>query len=374
MNIQGPFTRISFEEMNLNSHDQVKDYLLSVGWQPTQWNYKKEGKRWVYDDRGDKIKTSPKLTEDSFPSVKGEIPRLIVRRSVLNHRRSLISNLRDPENKGWLSHIRENGRIPACGIPQATPTGRWRHSVIVNCPSAKSIYGPEVRSLFTVDPGRVMVGVDATAIEARCQAHNIMPYTGGVEYAKLLLEGDIHARNASLFECTRDEAKSPYYALLFGASAGKVSETLGVDARRGQELFDQFWDGNQCLRELKAGLEVEFNSHGGKRGGYIRGLDGRKLYGRSAHSLVNLKLQSDAAILFKTAMTFLFSSWVPKRGLDAKLVMNFHDEMDADVAECDVEEYLMLALKSFEAAGRYYNYRVPIIGAGKVGEDWFQVH
>jgi hypothetical protein len=130
MNILGPFSRITFEDINLNSSDQVKEYLLSKGWQPTQWNYKKDGKRCVYDEKGDKIPTSPKLTEDSYSSVKGDIPSLVARRNVLKHRRSLIENSKDPENKGWLSYIRDDGRIEARGVPMACNTGRWRHSVI----------------------------------------------------------------------------------------------------------------------------------------------------------------------------------------------------------------------------------------------------
>jgi hypothetical protein len=374
MNILGPFSRITFEDINLNSSDQVKEYLLSKGWQPTQWNYKKDGKRCVYDEKGDKIPTSPKLTEDSYSSVKGDIPSLVARRNVLKHRRSLIENSKDPENKGWLSYIRDDGRIEARGVPMACNTGRWRHSVVTCVPSGDSVYGHELRSLFKVGDGRVQVGVDAKAIEARCQAHNVMPYTGGEEYAKVLLEGDIHTLNAESFGCTRNEAKPTFYCSLYGGSAGKIAETLGCSKKRGEELFNQFWEKNTALKELKEVLIAEFKSNGGKKGGYIRGLDGRKLFARSEHSLINLKFQSDGAILFKTAMVFLFSNWIPKKKLDAHLILSQHDEHQADVAEKDVEEYSALALRSFEVAGQYYNYRVPIVGDIRVGKNWDTCH
>jgi hypothetical protein len=58
-----------------------------------------------------------------------------------------------------------------------------------------------------------MIGVDAKALEARTEAHNCYPFTGGQEYAALLLEGDVHANNALLFGTDRDGAKAPKYAL-----------------------------------------------------------------------------------------------------------------------------------------------------------------
>ena len=60
--IGGPFTRISFEPVNLNSHPKVKDLLLSLGWRPTEWNHKRL-------DDGSWKRMSPKLTEDSYDSL-----------------------------------------------------------------------------------------------------------------------------------------------------------------------------------------------------------------------------------------------------------------------------------------------------------------
>lgn len=117
MNIKGPFSKIEYKEINLNSSDQVKEYLLSVGWIPTQYNINKETRE----------PTSPKLTEDSFKSIKDDTGRLVARRNILVHRRRTIQNYDDPENKGILSCIRDDGRVPAQGITCATPTSRSKH-------------------------------------------------------------------------------------------------------------------------------------------------------------------------------------------------------------------------------------------------------
>ncbi len=130
-NIGGPFTRVQFIPINLNSDAQVKKYLLTQGWVPREWNYKKDKNgRWMYDSKGKKIKSSPKLTEESYPSIKSDIGKELARRAVLRHRENLIQNRKDPNNKGLLSFIRSDGRIPAEGVPQAAITGRYRHRKI----------------------------------------------------------------------------------------------------------------------------------------------------------------------------------------------------------------------------------------------------
>ena len=60
--VAGPFTRIVFEEPNLDSDDQLKEQLLRLGWKPDEWNYKKDPKtkRVMYDPKTrEPIKTSP---------------------------------------------------------------------------------------------------------------------------------------------------------------------------------------------------------------------------------------------------------------------------------------------------------------------------
>jgi len=162
--------------------------------------------------------------------------------------------------------------------------------------------------------------------------------------------------------------------VMYGASPNKIAETLKVSQERAQEIYDSFWAGNPALAEFKDSVIKEYRSNGGKNGGFIRGLDGRKLYGRSEHSLVNLKFQSDGAILVKTAMCFLFSKWLPKTDIDYKLLLSMHDEFEAEVKEGQEEEYMELALRCFEKAGEYYKYRVPIVGDVKKGMTWADVH
>ena len=73
--------------------------------------------------RGNKIKSSPKLTESSFESLPEGIGQQIAEYNTLSHRRRTFLNEKDDE-KGWINSMREDGRISAGAQVFATSTGR----------------------------------------------------------------------------------------------------------------------------------------------------------------------------------------------------------------------------------------------------------
>lgn len=390
--IGGPFTRIEWHTINLNSDEQVKDYLLSQGWRPTQWNYKKDPitKRDMRDDRGNKLKSSPKLTEDSYASVEGKIPELVTRRNTLVHRRRQVFNItRQGELKGWLNLLREDGRIEAQGTPQATNTGRYRHRVVVNVPKAdpKVLYGEQMRALFIVPDDMVMVGCDASALEARMEAHECYDFEGGVEYAHELIDGDIHAKNAKVFGTDRNGAKSPKYALTYGSQAQTLAETIGCSVAVAQQHVDNFWRANTALAGCRDSLIAEYRRNGtvvrkptqwgGVRenvvGGWISGLDGRKLHIRSPHALVNTKFQSGGSIIVKTATIFAYKE-IKKQGVRAHQIIHMHDEIQYECHPEDVDKLRGILLQSFRKAGEYWKLKVPIEAEVKTGRNWAETH
>ena len=320
------------------------------------------------------IKTSPKLTEDSFDSVEGDVPKLVTRRAVLVHRQRLIKNTRkDGEETGWLNQLRKDGRIEARAIPQATNTGRYRHSGVVNVPNANAIYGPDIRSLFIARDGYSLVGVDAKALEARVFAHFMLKYKGGEELADLILNGDVHAENASIWNCSRNHAKSPYYSLLYGAQIPKFSDTLGVDYVTGEAYYNAFWERYAPLAALKSDLEKAWEARGGKNGGFLKGIDGRKLFARSPHALVNLMFQSTGSLIVKLA-TVLTDKWCDKMHLDSSQVLHMHDEFQRETLDKHTDLVCEVAKKAFTEAGHYFKINVPIEGDAKVGKNWYETH
>lgn len=204
MKITGPFTKVSFSKYDLDSPQQLKEFLYSLGWEPDEWNYNKETKE----------RTSPKITLSSLESIdSSQLGSWIQKYYTLRHRRNMLENRDDPEGKGLLSLLREDGKIEADAMTCGTPTARYRHFNIVNIPKcdSKVLYGCEMRQVFYCIPPYLMVGSDLSGIEARLIGHFTSFFDDG-EMAKDLLEGDVHSKNAKIIGKDRNTAKTFFYA------------------------------------------------------------------------------------------------------------------------------------------------------------------
>jgi len=375
--IGGPFSRVDWEEPSLSKRAKIAKQLLRLGWKP-EWFTEIKPKNY----REKKRKGGPQMTRKGVPApslnkMSGTIGKDLSLWFTYSHRQSQINGwLNGPasgEKKG-ISPIRKDGRIPARANSLGTPTARMTHSVIVNVPKAKSdvIYGKEMRSLFIARKGYKLVGHDASGLEARMEAHYTFPFDGG-EYAREILEGDIHTKNMKIFQVeapkvTRDLAKNGKYCLTYGGQPPRLAITLGCSKAKGQILFDSFWEGNFALNKLREKLERFHKKHG-----WIPGLDGRKIQVRSKHTLVNTLFQSAGAIVMKRSLCFL-DDWIREEGLDVTKVIDQHDEGQAEVHPKDVKRYSELAVLSIVKAGEYYNLRCPLDAEAKVGNSWDQTH
>lgn len=393
--------------MRLANTDDLKNWLLELGWKPTMWNVKRDSRgKPERDSKGNLIETTPKMQENgklcsNLEALSGPLVKQVVRWMSYRNRRSVI--------EGWLENPRlaYDGRLSA-SAPLITSTYRQRHSVVVNVPKAQAgvLLGKEMRSLFkAAREGYKFVGYDASALEARVEGHYTSFYEGGVEYAKELIEGDIHLKTAEkmfyphighlvgtpdfhkdnpVVKVWRDKSKTVRYASAYGASAGKLASTLGVTKAEGETIFEAFWEAAKPLSILKDRLTQFWESTGDRA--WIRGIDGRKVRTRSKHSLVNTLFQSCGAIVMSYA-NLLMDKWLGGIVLDTdgtphynykgrKLYRtgHFHDEACWEVPEELAEEVLQMGVRSIIKAGQHLKLKVALDGGGKVGTTWADVH
>ncbi len=383
--VSGPFTRVIFTEPDIGSRQKLVKQLLKHGWKPT-----------LFTEKG-----TPKLTiqgepVDSLMKIEGDIAKRIAKWYTYGHRASQI--------RGWIRDVRPDGRLTAGADSCGTNTARMRHKTVVNVPKAKEhiIFGYQMRELFTVPSDSIMCGHDASGLEARMEAHYTYPYDNG-EYARELLEGDVHSKNAKIFEVNRDVAKNGKYALTYGAQVAKLATTLGCKQSKAKKLFDDFWRENYALGKLRDNVMGMAENKG-----FVPGLDGRKIYIRSSHSAVNALFQSAGAIVMKYAMVIL-DYWARKEELQYKKIIDMHDESQAELPreeislyERDSKEealalhmdakiwsvpteingkwitgysrYGELAVKSIVKAGEYLNLRCPLDAEYKLGRNWAETH
>ncbi len=369
--IHGPFARVSFRVVELNSNKEVKEYLLSLGWEPAEFNENKEGER-----------TSAKLSKnDPFNGIQGGLGRLIAKRVQCRHR---IGTL-----EGWLKIIRLDGRI-AAKVGGIAATGRLRHKDIVNVPSPHSgaFFARQMREVFIAKPGWVLVGVDSKGNQIRQLAARM----GDEQFMKDALldkerDGtDFHDTNmARLGNTPRSTAKNFFYGLIFGAGVGKLASTIGCSTKEARRFLNTYMKElpllKKCIDDLTEGwrdtAQTWWDKHENRRvwiNGRIKGLDGRPILVDSEHKVLCYALQSDEAIQMAMAYV-MFHTWASARGIkDWGNVIWMHDEIQFEAHPNVAEELAGLACEAIRWAGKYYNIACPHEGGYKIGKNWYETH
>jgi DNA polymerase I len=358
--VEGPYTRIEFVQPDIGSLESVKKLLDSLGWIPIEWNYKKVGREFV--------KTTPKLTTESLLPL-GPVGEMIDKYYTIRSRHSTL--------KGWLESLDSNNRLHGDIFAIGTPTGRARHSTLVNVPSGDSMYGHEIRSLFITKPGYKIVGADSAGNQMRGFLH----YLENDEFTDLVLNGDVHTENAknltkaAKIPVSRKQAKTFLYAYLYGAGADKLSTYIygKVDSVKGKKVKTEFsksipglYDLNKTLQERYAKSEKKYGK------AWIPGLDGRRIYIDSMHKTLNYLLQDCEAITCKAAMVYAMEK-LDAEGIPWYPLTWQHDEIQIEVPEEHAERAAVICAEGYREAPKLFNVNI-MDGESKIGNNWNETH
>lgn len=168
----------------------------------------------------------------------------------------------------------------------------------------------------------------------------------------------------------RGKAKEFLYAMSYGGGDTKLGSILGGSRALGKRARAGVMAGLPGL----AGLTVEVKKKS-KAQGWLKTLDGRRLWSRSEHSAVNLIFQGAGAILMKKAvviMTELLDFHIEPEHW--KLVAFSHDEVQIETAEAFGDTVRHLAIEAIRLAGEHFNLRVPLDADGAIGKTWADTH
>jgi len=271
--------------------------------------------------------------------------------------------------KAWLK-LEKDGRIYGSIDPLGAVSHRCTHSKpnLSQVPNPKAEFGPQCRACFIPRPGYKIVGCDMEGLELRCLAHYMFPDDGGA-YVDLILNGDVHTHNQeAMGVATRDLAKEGMYAFLYGIGNEAMGAIIGKSAAAGGRLKAKLLGSLPALDTLLTGVKEE-----SKKNRSLVSLDGRIVLSRSQHSALNLLMQSTGAVLMKKATTLLMQR-VRAEGLDAKLMLHVHDEVQLEVHPDHAEAVGRMAKQSMIDAGLYFKFDCPTDGKYSVGNNWAETH
>ena len=342
-------------DLNPNSRDHIAWLLQNhLGWKPEEFT--KEGK--------------PKVDETVLSKIPGAED--FVSHLTLQKRLGQLST----GANAWLKLVERDNRIHGSVINVGCATARCSHvnPNMAQVPAVRSVLGPECRALF--GPGRLggggstkQVGVDLSGIEARCLAHYLWPFDGGA-FADEVLNGDIHTANQNAAGLSsRDQAKTFFYALMYGAGAEKLGLITGQD---GKKLKRKYFRNMPALAKLTEAVTNKAESEG-----FIKALDGRQIQIRSAHSSLNFLLQSAGAIISKLWYITCFDELSKAGftyGVDWSFLAHVHDEIQFAVAANRAEELGAIAVRASCLAGDALGLRVAIDSEFKIGTSWAECH
>ena len=185
------------------------------------------------------------------------------------------------------------------------------------------------------------------------------------DYTNEILSGDIHTANQKAAGLnTRNEAKTFIYAFLYGGGDDLIGKIVGGGKKQGKKTKEAFLDNTPALKKLRRLVEQASSR------GYVKALDGRRIYVRSTHSALNFLLQSAGAIIAKRAWVIFHQNCT----LPYKQVGVIHDELQIECAPEDADAIGKEIVKAMEATTDYYKLNCPITGEYSTGGSWNDTH
>ena len=273
-----------------------------------------------------------------------------------------------------------DGRIHTTLNQTVTATGRLSSSDpnLQNIPT-RSELGHRVRQAFTVPEGSAFLACDYSQIELRLLAH----LSGDEHLIAAFCEGaDFHAATAArvfgvpVEEVTpqlRSRAKAVNFGIVYGQQAFGLASSLKIGRAEAQEMIDRYFEAYPGVRAFlddavrrahECGYAVTL--FGRKR--HIREFaqKNRQLVAFGERTAMNHPMQGTAADIIKLAMVRV-DERLHEEGLEAKLVLQIHDELDLEVPEAEIEAVSALVRETMEGV---VTLRVPLLAEVSYGANW----
>jgi DNA polymerase-1 len=198
---------------------------------------------------------------------------------------------------------------------------------------------------------------------------------------------DIHAMTASemfnvpLAEMTSDvrrRAKAINFGVIYGISGFGLARNLRIPKAEAQAFIDRYFERFPGIRAYMADT-VKF----AQDNGFVRTLFGRKIHtpeinakgpgaGFARRAAINAPIQGTAADIIRRAMIRMPAAIA---GLDARMLLQVHDELLFEVAQADADRLTEAARAVMEgAAAPAVDIAVPLVVEAGRGANWAEAH
>lgn len=276
------------------------------------------------------------------------------------------------------------GRIHTSYQQAVAATGRLSSSDpnLQNIP-IRTAEGRRIRQAFIASPGYKLLAADYSQIELRIMAH--LAKDEGLLHA-FRNDLDVHRATAAevfgvaLEDVTTDQrrkAKAINFGLIYGMSAFGLAKQIGVDRKQSQDYIDRYfarYPGVLAYMERTRAQAAEQ--------GFVETLFGRRLYlpdinaknpalrKGAERTAINAPMQGTAADIIKRAMVNV-DNWLSESGLDARVILQVHDELVLEVREDLVQQVKDEIRQHMSKAAEL---DVPLLVEAGIGANWDEAH
>ncbi|OAN24856.1 DNA polymerase I [Pseudomonas oryzihabitans] len=277
------------------------------------------------------------------------------------------------------------GRIHTSYHQAVTATGRLSSSDpnLQNIP-IRTAEGRRIRQAFVAPQGYRLLAADYSQIELRIMAH--LAQDEGLLHA---FQNDLDVHRATAAEVMgvpleevsnedRRRAKAINFGLIYGMSAFGLAKQIGVGRAEAQAYIDRYFQRYPGVLAYMERTRAQVVDQG-----YVETLYGRRLYLPDIHSknqglrraaeraAINAPMQGTAADIIKRAMIAVDAWLQATPELDARVILQVHDELVLEVREDQVERLREGLLPLMSGAGEL---DVPLLVESGVGGNWDEAH
>ncbi|MCZ6804374.1 MAG: DNA polymerase I [Proteobacteria bacterium] len=278
----------------------------------------------------------------------------------------------------------ETGRVHTSYHQAVAATGRLSSSDpnLQNIP-IRTPEGRKIRQAFIAPKGYTMVAADYSQIELRIMAH----LSGDEGLLDAFKKGqDIHKTTAAeVFSVAVDDvdsdqrraAKAINFGLIYGMSAFGLAKQLAIGRGVAQQYVELYFNRYPGVKLFMDSTREEARLNGFVETVYKRRLYLPEINARNAarrqyaeRTAINAPMQGTAADIIKLAMINI-DGWLQKTEINAKMIMQVHDELVFEVATEKLDEFIK------EIEGRMSSndrISVPLEVDIAYGNNWDEAH
>ncbi|MEP6717720.1 MAG: DNA polymerase I [bacterium] len=318
-----------------------------------------------------RISTSKAVLEELAQTF--ELPKLIIDYRELDKLKSVYTD-------ALPNQIAADGRIHCLLNQTVAATGRLSSSEpnLQNVPIRTEL-GRRIRRAFVAEKGYKIVSADYSQLELRLLAH--------ITQDAVMLEAfqhgeDIHARTARLvFGAKTDEelkearrfAKIVNFAIAYAIEPWGLSQRVGISRQEAKKVIEDYYNTYKGVRRYMEEVPLRAREHGYVRSIYgrirpLQGINDRNANIRKAaeREAINMPIQGTASDIVKIAMLRVDEEF-KREQLDARLLMQVHDELLVEVAADSAEHVAEILKREMESA---VSLDVPLIVDVGIADNW----